>query len=367
MSPVDQKPGLQGDYDIVALGEVLLRLDPGDDRVRTARSFTVWEGGGEYNVARALRQCFGMRAGLVTALVRNDIGLLLESLIMCGGVDVAGVVWRPGDDPAEGIRNGLTFGSRGFGLRGAKATVDRSHTAAARLAPDAVDWAALFRPERVRWFHTGGVFAALSEDTFRTASTAMTAARNAGTKVSFDLNYRPSLWSPRGGPCRAREVNQELVRLADVVIGNEEEFALCLGVPSPAADGGLGPETMAAYGQLAADVGERFGNLDGVGISARSVTSASRNDWSGAYWSKSEGTVFGPVHTGLEVLDRVGAGDSFVSGLIYALLSGRPAREAVEYAVAHGALTMTTPGDTSSAALEEVEALINRVPPRIQR
>ncbi|MFI7121893.1 PfkB family carbohydrate kinase [Amycolatopsis sp. NPDC049868] len=359
--------GLRGDYDIVALGEVLLRLDPGHGRVRTAHNFAVWEGGGEYNVARALAKCFGLRAAIVTALVRNDVGLLIEDLMMRGGVDTGGVVWRNGADPEKGVRNGLTFASRGFGVRRAQATVDRSHTAASMIAPSDVDWTELFRTCRVRWFHSGGVFAALSDNTAETARAAMTAARRAGTTVSYDLNYRPSLWTARGGPEGAQAVTSQLVELADVVTGNEEEFALCLGIESPPLDAGLTTETMGSYAELAAQVGNRFPNLRGVAVSARSVSSASHNDWSGVYWSRDEGASLGPIHHDLDIFDRVGAGDSFASGLIFSLLSGHTASKAVEYAVAHAALTMTTPGDTSSSSLDEVEALISRAAPRIDR
>ena len=186
-------------YDLVALGEVMLRLDPGEDRVRTARAFRVWEGGGEYNVARGLRRCFGMRTALVTAFAANDIGLLLEDLILQGGVDTTFVRWVPYDGVGRAARNGLNFTERGFGVRGAIGTSDRGHSAASQLAPGEVDWDHLLGELGARWLHTGGIYAALSPTTPDTVEEAMRAAARHGTTVSYDLNFRPSLWKANGG------------------------------------------------------------------------------------------------------------------------------------------------------------------------
>ncbi len=202
------RPAEECAFDLVALGEVMLRLDPGEGRVRTARSFRVWEGGGEYNVARGLRRCFGLRTAVVTALADNDVGRLLEDLVLQGGVDTSLVRWAPFDGVGRTVRNGLNFTERGFGVRGAIGVSDRGHTAASQLKAGDVDWEHLFGTLGVRWFHTGGIFAALSETTPAVVEEAMSAAARHGTIVSYDLNYRPSLWKAVGGVERAREVNR---------------------------------------------------------------------------------------------------------------------------------------------------------------
>src|SRR5690242_18540142 len=203
----------------------MLRLDPGDERIATTRHFRVWEGGGEYNVARGLRRCFGLRTGIVTALADNPVGRLLEDLLLQGGVEQAQLVWRPYDGIGRDVRNGLNFTERGFGVRGAVGCSDRGHSAASQLQPGDIDWERIFGDEGVRWFHTGGVFSALSASTAAVALEAVTAAQQHGTVVSYDLNYRPSLWQARGGPRAAAEVNRELVRRVDVLFGNEEDFS----------------------------------------------------------------------------------------------------------------------------------------------
>src|SRR5947209_11827605 len=207
----------------------MLRLDPGEGRVRTAREFRVWEGGGEYNVARGLRRCFGLRTAIVTALVDNAVGRLVEDLMLQGGVDVSWLRWVADDGVGRRARNGLNFTERGFGPRAALGCSDRGQTAVSQLTPGEIDWDRLFGEHGVRWFHTGGIFAALSETTPLVAREAMEAARRHGTTVSYDLNYRESLWKTIGGKARAREVNRELASLVDVMIGNEEDFTACLG------------------------------------------------------------------------------------------------------------------------------------------
>jgi 2-dehydro-3-deoxygluconokinase len=215
-------------FDLVALGEVMLRLDPGDARIATARQFRVWEGGGEYNVARGLKRCFGLDTAIVTALVDNPIGRLVQDLMYQGGVDQSYVRWVADDGVGRTVRNGLNFTERGFGVRGAVGCSDRANSAASQLKPGDVDWDAVFA-EGVRWFHTGGVFAALSDTTAELALEAARAARLHGAVVSYDLNYRPSLWKARGGPDAAAAVNRELVGNVDVLFGNEEDFSAALG------------------------------------------------------------------------------------------------------------------------------------------
>jgi 2-dehydro-3-deoxygluconokinase len=354
-------------FDLVSLGEVMLRLDPGDMRVRTARNFRVWEGGGEYNVARGLRRCFGMRTALVSALADNEVGRLLEDLILTGGVDTSFVRWVPYDGIGRSVRNGLNFTERGFGVRGAVGMSDRGHTAASQLRPDDVDWEYLFGTLGVRWLHTGGIYAALSETTPDVIEAAMSAARRHGTVISYDLNYRPSLWKAFGGQARAQEVNRRLARYVDVMIGNEEDFTASLGfaVPDTAAD--LSELEVANFHRMIEQVTKEYGNFQVVATTMRTVRSATVNDWGAVAWSSREGFVAATHRPGLQILDRIGGGDSFASGLIYGLLTFGDLRTAVEYGAAHGALAMTTPGDTSMASLKEVEALVRGGSARVQR
>jgi 2-dehydro-3-deoxygluconokinase len=367
MAALNPRPAGECRYDAVALGEVMLRLDPGEGRIRTTREFRVWEGGGEYNVARGLRRCFGLRTAVVTAFADNDVGRLVEDLILQGGVDTALTRWVPYDGIGRTVRNGLNFTERGFGVRGAIGVSDRGHTAASQLRPGDIDWDHLFGVSGVRWFHTGGIFAGLSETTPAVVEEAMTAARRHGTVVSYDLNYRPSLWKAIGGQARAQEVNRRLARYVDVMIGNEEDFSACLGFSAPGTDASLESLEVDAYGRMIEAVTAEFGNLAIVATTLRSVRSATVNDWSAIAWSAETGLVESKARPGLEILDRVGGGDSFASGLVYGLLTSGDLVQAVEYGAAHGALAMTTPGDTSMATLAEVEALVRGAGARVQR
>jgi len=360
------RPAGECRYDLISLGEVMLRLDPGEGRVRTARAFRVWEGGGEYNVARGLRRCFGLRTAVVTAFADNEVGRLLEDLVLQGGVDTSLIRWMPYDGIGRAVRNGLNFTERGFGVRGAVGTSDRGHTAASQLAPDDVDWDDLFGAQGVRWLHTGGIYAALSETSARTAEAAMSAARRHGTVVSYDLNYRPSLWKAVGGPERAREVNRRLAGLVDVMIGNEEDFTAALGFAVPDTDESLSDLDAANFKRMIETVTAEYTNFRVVATTLRTVRSATVNDWGAVAWA--DGAFVEATHrTGLSILDRVGGGDSFASGLIYGLLTGADLQAAVEYGAAHGALAMTTPGDTSMATKREVEALMRGAGARVAR
>jgi 2-dehydro-3-deoxygluconokinase len=335
----------------------MLRFDPGEGRVRTARQFRVCEGGGEYNVARGLRRCFGMRTGLVSALADNEVGRLLEDLILQGGVDMSFVRWLPFDGVGRQARNGLNFTERGFGLRGALGCSDRGHTAASQLEPGEIDWETLFGKHGVRWFHTGGIFAALSEKTPDVIQEAVAAARQHGTPVSYDLNYRPSLWEVFGGPARAQEVNRAIVPSVDVLVGNEEDFAVALGSSETVPDQPAGGGSTDDYRRLLSETAEKYPNLKAVGVTLRTVRTATINDWNALCWCG--GTVFEATpRQKLEVLDRIGGGDAFMSGLVYGLLTTGDAQQAVQYGAAHGALAMTTPGDTSMVSLAEVERLM---------
>ena len=351
-------------YDLVSLGEVMLRLDPGDGRVATTRTFQVWEGGGEYNVARGLRRCFGQRTAIVTALVDNAVGRLVEDLMLQGGCDLRWLRWVEDDGVGRRARNGLNFTERGFGVRAALGCSDRGHTAVSQMQPGDVDWDAVF--EGARWFHTGGIFAALSETTPLVAKEAMTAARRHGTIVSYDLNYRPSLWKGIGGAAKAREVNGELAALVDVLFGNEEDFSVALGIELEGDDEHLSALPVESFKAMIGRVREAFPNVHVVATTLRVAHTATCNDWGAVAWYN------GAFHEAtpraiLEILDRVGGGDSFASGFIYGLLAGRGAAWAVECGAAHGALAMTTPGDTSMATLAEVEKVMKGGTARVSR
>ena len=360
------KPKEACGFDEVSLGEVMLRLDPGEGRIRTARSFQAWEGGGEYNVARGLRKCFQMRTGLVSAFVDNEVGRLVEDFILQGGVNVDFVRWRDDDGIGRSVRNGLNFTERGFGIRGAVGVPDRGNTAASQMKPGDVDWERLFGGIGVRWFHTGGIFAALSPSTSALVIEAVQAAKKHGTIVSYDLNYRPSLWKSIGGQARAREVNREIARHVDVMIGNEEDFTACLGFEVEGADHALSVVEAEAFKGMIERAVREFPNFKVAATTLRRVISATKNDWSAILWH--EGRFFDSrLYPELEILDRVGGGDSFASGLAFGFLEFNDPQAAVDYGAAHGALASTTPGDTSMATRKEVEKQITGGGARVVR
>jgi 2-dehydro-3-deoxygluconokinase len=353
-------------WDQLSLGEVMLRLDPGDVRVSTAREFRAWEGGGEYNVARGLRRCFGMRTTVVTALADNPVGRLIEDLMLQGGVDLSHLRWVPYDDVGRSVRNGLNFTERGFGVRAALGCSDRGHTATSQLQPGEIDWDQIFGTEGVRWFHTGGIFAALSESTPLVAREAMEAARRHNTIISYDLNYRASLWKSVGGKAKAIEVNNQLASLVDVMIGNEEDFTAALGFKIPSVDENLSRLESAGFRSMMKDVLQRYPNLKAVASTLRVARTATRNDWGAICYIGEEFYEATPMQD-LEIYDRVGGGDSFASGLIYGCLTDRGPQWAVNCGCAHGALAMTTPGDTTMATLPEVERVMKGGTARVQR
>lgn len=361
------KPAEECAYDIVSLGEVMLRLDPGEGRIRTARHFDVYEGGGEYNVARGLRRCFGKRGAIVTALVRDEVGKLVEDLMLTSGLDTRYVSWVESDGVGRSVRNGLNFTERGFGVRGAVGTSDRGHTAISQLQPADIDWDELFGQQGVRWLHTGGIFAALSESAADVAQAAMEAARRNGTIVSYDLNYRPSLWNGIGGKARAQEVNRELAKYVDVMIGNEEDFTASLGFDIEGTDENLTTLPIESFQAMIERAQAEYTNFQVIGTTLRQVRTASINDWGAIAWMRGEGFARAIQRDGLEILDRVGGGDSFASGLIYGLMEFGDIDTAVNYGAAHGALAMTTPGDTSTASLDEVERLVRGGGARVRR
>src|SRR6266480_645723 len=360
------KPANSCKYDMIALGEIMLRLDPGEGRVRTAREFKVWEGGGEYNVARGLRRCFGLRTGVCTAFADNDVGRLIEDFILQGGVDTRQVLWRPYDGVGRTVRNGLNFTERGFGIRGAVGIPDRGHTAASQLKVGDFDWEEIFGKQGARWLHAGGIFAALSDTTPALVEEAVQAAKKHGTIVSYDLNYRPSLWKAIGGHKRAQEVNRRIAKNVDVMIGNEEDFTACLGFEVEGVDENISTIDVGSFKKMIEKAVKTFPNFKVTATTLRAVRSATRNDWGAICWA---GGKFheAPNREDLEILDRVGGGDSFASGLIYGFMQFNDPQKAVEYGAAHGALGMTTTGDTSMASLKEVEALVHGGSARVQR
>lgn len=353
-------------FDMISLGEIMLRLDPGDARIRTARSFRVWEGGGEYNVARGLRKCFGLKTAAVTALADNEIGRLVEDFMLQGGVDTSLIKWVKYDGIGRTVRNGLNFTERGYGIRGALGVSDRGNTAASQLKEGDIDWEYIFGTLGVRWLHTGGIFAALSDTTAKVVIEAVKTAKKYGTVVSYDLNYRPSLWNDIGGKAKAREVNKEIAKYIDVMIGNEEDFTACLGLEVEGNDENLKKLNIDGYKKMMAKAAGLYPNFKVAASTLRTVKTATVNDWSAICWA--DGKVYNGLDlNGLEIYDRVGGGDSFASGLIYGLMETGDPQTAVNYGVAHGALAMTTPGDTSMATKAEVERIIGGVGARVQR
>jgi 2-dehydro-3-deoxygluconokinase len=353
-------------FDLVALGEVMLRLDPGDQRISTTRQFRVWEGGGEYNVARGLKRCFGLDTAVVTALVDNPVGRLVQDLIYQGGVDQSHLRWVADDGVGRAARNGLNFTERGFGVRAPVGCSDRGHTAVSQLAPGMIDWDQLFGVDGVRWFHTGGIFAALSESTAAVAEEAMAAARRHGVIVSYDLNYRPSLWKAIGGVDRARAVNRALARRVDVMLGNEEDFTAALGFAVEGTGDGYTALDAGAYRAMIDAVVREYPELSVVATTLRVARSASVNDWGAVCYCDGR-LEQARVRPDLAIYDRIGGGDSFASGLIYGLVTGRGAAWAVECGAAHGALAMTTPGDTTMVTRAEVEKVMAGAAARVER
>ena len=359
------KPKMECRWDLVSLGEVMLRFDPGERRIHTARRFEVSEGGGEYNVARGLKRCFGLDTAVVTAFTNDPVGRLLEDLIYQGGVDQSLVWWVEHDGVGKAARNGLNFTERGFGVRAALGSYDRGHTAVSQLKPGDIDWNEIFGKLGARWFHTGGIFCALSETTPEVALEAMHAARKNGTIVSYDLNYRASLWKSLGGKKRAQEVNRRIAPQVDVMLGNEEDFSAALGYQVPGMDEHLSAFEVAGFKQMIKKVVKDY-PFTVVATTLRKAKTATMNDWGAICYCDGE-FYQAKNRENLEIFDRVGGGDSFASGLIYGFLAGQEPQWSVECGAAHGALAMTTPGDTSMVSLSEVLQVMKGVGARIAR
>jgi 2-dehydro-3-deoxygluconokinase len=366
MGKLKIKPKKDCMWDLVSLGEVMLRLDPGDQRISTTREFRAWEGGGEYNVARGLKRCFGLETAIVTALADNPIGRLIEDLMLQGGVSQNYVRWTPYDGVGRTVRNGLNFTERGFGIRAAVGCSDRGHTAVGQLKPGDIDWDQIFSKDGARWLHTGGIFCALSETTPLVAREAMEAAKRHGAVVSYDLNYRSSLWKSIGGKAKAQEVNRQLAPMIDVMLGNEEDFTAALGFSVSGLDEHHSKLEATGFQQMIKTVVNEYPTLSVIATTLRNARTATFNDW-GALCYYAGDFYAAPARENLQIFDRVGGGDSFASGLIYGFLSGKDPQWSVECGAAHGALAMTTPGDTTMATLPEVLQAMTSRTARIER
>jgi 2-dehydro-3-deoxygluconokinase len=366
MAIIDLKPVSECKYDILSLGEVMIRLDPGDERIHTTRYFRVWEGGGEYNVARGLRRTFGQRAAVVTAIADNPVGRLLEDLLLQGGVGLEYIQWVPFDGIGRKTRVGLNFTERGFGIRGAVGCSDRANSAASQMKKGDVDWERIFGRDGIRWFHTGGIFAGLSATTPDLIIEAVTVAKKHGAVVSYDLNYRDSLWRDIGGQKKAREVNCEIASQVDVMLGNEEDFTAALGFEVKGVDKSFSTLDPTNFKRMIETAVKEYPNFKVVATTLRNARTATRNDWGAVMYANGQFYDATP-RPDLEIYDRVGGGDSFASGLIYALMEGKSPEQTVNYGAAHGALAMTTPGDTTTATLKEVEKAMKGAGARVER
>ncbi len=360
------RPKSECQFDQVSLGEVMLRLDPGEGRIRTTRQFQAWEGGGEYNTSRGLRKCFGYKTAVVTAFVDNEVGHLVEDFIMQGGVATDFIQWREDDGIGRKVRNGLNFTERGFGIRGAVGVPDRGNTAASQLKPGDIDWDHIFGELGARWFHTGGIYAALGETTPDVVIEAVQVAQKYGTIVSYDLNYRPSLWKSIGGHARCQEVNREIAKYVDVMIGNEEDFTASLGFEVEGVDENISEIETGAFQRMIETAVAAYPNFKAAATTLRRVITATKNDWSAILWH--DGQFYeSRKYPELEILDRVGGGDSFASGVQFGFMEFNDPKKAVEYGAAHGAIASTTPGDTSMATRKEVEKQIGGGGARVVR
>lgn len=343
-------------YACISLGEVMLRLDPGEGRIHTARQFKTWEGGGEYNVARGLRRCFGLKTAIVTAFADNPVGRLVEDFILQGGVDTQFIQWQDYDGIGRCVRNGLNFTERGYGIRGAVGCADRGNTAASQIQSGQIDWESIFGEQGAQWFHTGGIYAALSETTPEVVLEAVKCAKKHGTIVSYDLNYRHSLWKDFGGLKQCQAINREIAQYVDVMIGNEEDFTACLGFEVEGVDENISHIPVESFKRMIGTAIKEFPNFKATATTLRAVKTATINDWSAMVWH--DGSFYESMQfPALEIMDRVGGGDSFASGLIYGFLTTNDPQEAADFGCAHGALAMTTPGDTTMASLKEVKKI----------
>jgi 2-dehydro-3-deoxygluconokinase len=351
------------DLDFLSLGALVHRLDPGVIPFRKARTLEIHVSGGEYNVAANLSDCFGLRTGVATAMVRNPLGELIQGRVRETGVTPF-YKWFD-HDGVRGPNMATVYSDRGLGVRAPVVFYNRANEAGALLKPGDFDWASIFKTG-VRWFHSGGIFAALSETTSELIIEGMRAAKAAGAITSFDLNYRAKLWKSVGGEARAVQTLRRIVEHVDCLIGNEEDLQKGLGVKGPEVskktESKLDSEVF--FGMIEATA-KAFPHVKMVATTLREVHSTNRHDWGAVLWLN--GKRFASPTCNLDVLCRIGGGDGFAAGLIYGLLTGRPPEESLRLGWAHGALLTTFPGDVTMARLDEVEAFAKGGSARVQR
>lgn len=348
--------------DVLSLGECMVRLSPpGHQRIELTSSFEAYAGGGEYNVTYALAR-YGLRTAWVSRLVDNPLGHFIRNHARASGMDISEVVWVPYDGVGRADRIGLNFTEVGIGVRPSVTLYDRGNTAASHMQPGEVDWHRIFHERGVRWFHTGGIFTALSDSCAEVVLEALQAARAAGTVVSYDLNFRSKLWSSK----QAIAVTKQLLPYIDVLFGNEEDFQKVLGVEVEGTDEQLTSLPVEAYKRMVERVVATYPHLHAIGTTLREVLSGSVNNWSailyydGAFYASRK-------YEHLEIEDRVGGGDGFCGGFIYGFLQGMPPHDCVEMGAAHGALLQSTRGDTSMVTLNEIFHVMKGGTARIQR
>jgi 2-dehydro-3-deoxygluconokinase len=355
-------PHAETEFDLLSLGECMIRLSPpGHQRIELTPIFEAYAGGGEYNVSYALSR-YGMRTGWISRLVDNPLGHFIRNHAQTSGMDLSEVIWVPYDGSGRADRIGLNFTEVGMGVRASVTLYDRGHTAIAHMNPGEVDWNRIFNRRKTRWFHTGGIFTALSDSCAGVVLESMKAAHEAGTIVSYDLNFRSKLWSSK----RAIEVTKGLIPYIDVLIGNEEDFQKVLGFQVEGADEQLKSLPIEGYKKMVGKVVAEYPNIRAVGTTLREVVSGLVNNWSAIMYY--DGTFYASHrYEKMEVEDRVGGGDGFCSGFVYGLLHGMDPQQCVEMGAAHGALLQTTRGDTSMVTMEEIKHVMAGGSARIKR
>jgi 2-dehydro-3-deoxygluconokinase len=349
-------------FDLLALGECMIRFSPpGHQRIELSPVLEIYAGGGEYNVAYALSR-YGMRTGWISRLVDNPLGQFIKNHARTSGMDVSEAVWVPYDGVGRADRIGLNFTEVGIGVRASVTMYDRGHTAVAHMKAGDVEWQRIFGTRGARWFHTGGIFTALSDSCADVALESMKAAHDAGTIVSYDLNFRSKLWSSK----KAIEVTKKLVPYVDVLIGNEEDFQKVLGFEVEGTDEHLKKLPIEGYKKTVEKVVATYPHIRAVGTTLREVVSGLVNNWSAIMMYDGQ-FYHSRRYENLEIEDRVGGGDGFCSGFVYGLLHGMTPQECVEMGAAHGALLQSTRGDTSMVTMEEIKHVMGGGSARIQR
>ena len=360
--PLKIKSAKETEFDLLALGECMIRLSPpGHQRIELAPVFEAYAGGGEYNVAYALAR-YGMRTAWISRLVDNPLGAFIKNHAQASGMNVSEVIWVPYDGVGRADRIGLNFTEVGIGVRPSVTLYDRGHSAVSHMKPGEVDWKRIFNQRRVRWFHNGGIFTALSDSCADVVEEAMQAAHEAGTIVSYDLNFRSKLWSSK----RAIEITKKLVPYIDVLIGNEEDFQKVLGFEVEGTDESLKTLPIEGYKKMVEKVVKVYPQIHAVGTTLREVVSGLVNNWSAIMYY--DGQFYASRrYDHLEIEDRVGGGDGFCSGIVYGLLHDMAPQECVEMGAAHGALLQSTRGDTSMVTMEEIKHVMGGGSARIKR